>query len=99
MSKTHIVKSWLHLFEPIWDGRKTHDLRVMDRGYKIGDKIQLHEYDWVSKKYTGRYVLAEITYITSHNDVQCAFSPFVLDNRFGILSLKVIDRGFDGLIL
>ncbi len=87
--KTHIVKSWSHLFVPIEDGRKTHDLRIDDRGYEVGDILVLQEYDVVSGAYTGRETRREITYITS-DKYPCAFSSAVLPKPYVILSLKAI---------
>jgi hypothetical protein len=87
----HVVKSWSHLFQPFLDGVKTHDIRIMDRDYKVGDKLILQEWDWKKKEYTGREAAAEITYITDVNS-PCAFSPFALDNDFGILSIKKIEE-------
>lgn len=84
----HIVKSWVGLFGPIYSGRKTHDLRILDRDYKIGDTLLLQEYDWMDKKYTQRECRVEITYITSQQHTQCAFSPFTLHPKFGILSIR-----------
>lgn len=89
----HEVKSWKYLFEPIWDGRKTHDLRIMDRGYQVGDILNLKEYDTDTNTYTGRFIKAEITYITGGEHVKCAFSPFVLLNEYGILSLRRFAKG------
>ena len=50
----HELKSWVGLFEPLIQGQKKHDLRVMDREYNVGDTLRLREYEPVSKTYTGR---------------------------------------------
>lgn len=90
----HHLKSWVGLFEPIYDGLKTHDLRVLDRKYKVGDLCFLSEWDAAKSLYTGRCVVVEITYITSgsgdstHNP--CAFSPIALHPAMGVLSIKVV---------
>lgn len=86
----HVVKSWVTLFDPIFSGRKTHDLRVMDRDYKVGDTLVLQEYDWATSTYTGRETKAEITYITSA-DTPCAFSTGALNSKFAILSIRKLD--------
>lgn len=92
MSKvtTHELKSWVGLFEPILKGEKTHDLRVMDRDYKVGDFCLLREYEPVTCKYTGRLALVKITYITSGRDQHCAFSPFALHPAMAILSVRLV---------
>lgn len=92
MEVNHVLKSWVGLFEPIFLGLKTHDLRVLDRNYKVGDICLLKEYDPLKKKYTGRKVKVKITYITSSKHQECAFSPFALHSATGILSIKKIDE-------
>lgn len=86
----HELKSWVGLFEPIFKGEKTHDLRVLDRDYQVGDICLLKEYDPLTKEYTGRTVLVQITYITSSQHKECAFSPVALHPATGILSIKKI---------
>lgn len=87
----HELKSWIGLFEPIAKGEKTHELRVLDRNYQVGDICQLYEYDPINKSYTGREATVEITYITSEKHKQCAFSCFSLHPAMGILSIKLIE--------
>lgn len=89
--KTHQVKSWCHLYGPFSRGEKTHDLRVLDRDYQVGDILVLLEYDKFREQYTGRATKAEITYITSEQHTACAFSPTALDANYGILSIRKID--------
>jgi hypothetical protein len=90
MEIQHSLKSWVGLFEPIMKGEKTHDLRVLDREYKIGDICELNEYNPLTQKYTGRKVDVEITYITSSQHQECAFSPIALHPATGILSIKLL---------
>jgi len=87
----HRVKSWAHLFVPFLRGEKTHDLRIMDRDYKVGDILQLCEYDKCREQFTGREASAEITHITSRDNVPCAFSNSVLHHDYGILSIRKIE--------
>jgi hypothetical protein len=86
----HELKSWVGLFEPIARGEKTHDFRVQDRDYKVGDICLLREYEPTKKEYTGRQCLIEITYITSAKHVECAFSPFAMHPAMAILSIKTL---------
>lgn len=90
MSNTHRVKSWCHLFAAFNAGVKTHDLRVMDRNYQVGDTIILCEYDKQCERYTGREAVGEITYITSPEHVACAFSPSALKDGYAILSIRKV---------
>ena len=86
----HQVKSWTWFFEAIRTGAKTHDLRLDDRGYKVGDVLRMCEYDPVKGVYTGRTLRAEITFITSSR-TPCAFSSAVLPKEYCILSIKRLD--------
>ena len=92
MEKVHQLKSWSPFFQAIKSGEKTHDLRDnSDRDFKVGEIVELFEYDPFKGEYTGENVTAEITYMTSR-DLPCAFSLAVLDPKYCILSLKVIDE-------
>ena len=90
MEYVHELKSWVGLFDPIFSGAKTHDIRVMDRDFKIGDICRLREWDAVSRCYTGRETFVKITYITSSKHQACAFSPFALHDAMAILSITKI---------
>lgn len=78
------------MFEPIARGQKTHDVRVMDRDYQIGDICLLREYEPTTKEYTGRSVYVRITYITSNKHTPCAFSPFALHPASAVLSITLV---------
>lgn len=84
----HDLKSWVGLFEPIRCGEKTHDLRVMDRDYQVGDVCLLREWEPFNRGYTGRTVTVEITFITSSRHGECAFSPMALHPATAILSIR-----------
>jgi len=86
---THELKSWPRFFEPIMDGRRTHELRRNDRGFAVGDVLILREYDPFNRAYTGRVCRATITSITSDTE-PCAESRVGLDPEFCILSVKVV---------
>jgi hypothetical protein len=90
MNVDHELKSWVGLFEPLLKGEKTHDVRVMDRNFKIGDVCRLREYEPTTREYTGRETLVKITYITSSKHQECAFSPVALHPASAILSVKRI---------
>jgi hypothetical protein len=88
---THNVKSWPQYFQPMIDGIKKHDMRNMkDREYKVGDILNLQEYDPFKGEYTGREAKFEITYITSRS-TPCALSSAMLDDNGCILSLTLIE--------
>lgn len=70
--REHELKCWPQSFEAIVEGRKTHEFRKDDRGFRVGDTLQLREYDPVIPRlassdvphYTGRRVACQITYIS-----------------------------------
>ena len=85
------VKSWKHFFQAIKAGVKTHDMRdLKDRDYKVGDVLNLQEYDFVVGEYTGDSCRVVITYITSAA-TPCAFSSAALAPGYCILSLRRLD--------
>lgn len=94
---THVLKSWTMLFQAVLNGTKTHDIRILDRDYQVGDHLCLREYDWGKQEYTGRHVVVEITYITSARDGhdptrqrKCAFSPTCLHPDYGVFSISML---------
>jgi hypothetical protein len=84
---THRVKSWSHFYDAILAGDKLHDLRKNDRGYKVGDYMQLERYDNIKGHFTGESTQRKITFITD-NQFPCAYSAAVLPHDYCILSLS-----------
>ena len=89
MPSTHVLKSWQRFYRPILDGRRTHELRRNDRGFKVGDFLELREYDEMREAFTGRSCIAEVTSITSKEE-PCAVSELGLNPDFCILSISVV---------
>ncbi len=61
---SHELKTWPPAFSAILDGQKTHEVRVNDRHFQVGDNLRLREWNPETECYTGRYIVAAITYIT-----------------------------------
>lgn len=65
---THDLKCWPEPFEAIRSGRKTHEIRVADRPFAVGDVLRLREWhrgtDLLRGRYTGREFDVEVTYMT-----------------------------------
>lgn len=59
--KTHEVKLATSWWADIVSGKKRFELRKNDRGYKVGDKLLMQEYN--NGAFTGRTILADITYM------------------------------------
>ncbi len=85
----HDVKSWPDFFGPIVEGRRTHELRRNDRGYAVGDRMLLREFDPRIQQYTGRTATVEITSLTSGEN-PCAVSDQGLHPDFCILSVRLV---------
>ena len=87
--KTHAVKSWPRFFQQVLDGNRNHELRRNDRDYRIGDRMELREFDPKSGDYTGRMCVVKISSITSSKE-PCAVSEEALHRDFCILSVKPV---------
>jgi hypothetical protein len=59
----HTLKILPCFMNPIYEGRKTAELRKDDRFFQIGDTIILQEWDMASASFLGREIEATITYI------------------------------------
>lgn len=61
--QSHELKVWPVFFEPLNNGEKKFEYRQDDRGFQVGDRLVLQEWDPVTEEYTGRKVSAIVTYI------------------------------------
>ena len=83
----HKLKSWTGFFEPVFTGEKTFELRINDRKFKVGDILHLREYDDHTRRYTGRSIRKQITYILDGVG-QGAIAPLAgLHSKYCIMSL------------
>lgn len=83
MEKMHYLKIYPKYFNAVLNGKKTFELRKNDRGFQVGDDILLREWDNIS--YSGREILAEITYILDDSFVG-------LEKGYVILGIKMNDH-------
>jgi hypothetical protein len=60
----HELKTWPKQFSATLSGFKKHEVRVNDRNYQEGDELLLREWNPDTQRYTGRHVLATISYMT-----------------------------------
>lgn len=73
---THSLKTWPSLFQRVWDGEKTFEVRLDDRGYQKGDAVVLREWDRTVEcacghgdhtetcpKYSGRTITARVGHV------------------------------------
>lgn len=56
-------KCWPEYFQAILDGKKTYELRLDDFKIEEGDTLILREWDPKLKKYSGRVLEKEVTYV------------------------------------
>lgn len=70
---THDLKTWPEAFAAVLDGSKTHEIRVADRPFAVGDRLHLREYVPIETiggveyfgRYTGRTLDVEVTYLSA----------------------------------
>lgn len=63
---SHELKLSTEFFPAVAQGIKTFEIRKNDRGYELGDILILSEWELTGHFYTGRKLIAEITYITNY---------------------------------
>lgn len=64
--RTHQLKTWPAFYQAIIDGTKTFEVREDDRGYAVGDTLELCEWEpsnALTGSYTGREAHCLVTYI------------------------------------
>jgi len=71
----------------VWDGIKTYELRKDDRGFEVGSLLDLHEWNPITKKFTGRHVVAKVTHLLKHGEFPG------LEEGFVIMSLLILNKG------
>ena len=80
----HKLKTWPVFFEAIMNGIKTFEVRYNDRRFKVGDRLDLFEFDpdaMENGEYTGRHCHRFISYILDTN-------PFIDLKGYIILGLQ-----------
>jgi hypothetical protein len=82
-SRIHELKCWPEYFSPILSGEKKCELRLDDRGFRVGDRLHLWEW-YHGFGYTGRGVVVVVTHIV-------AGEPW-LSPGFVAMSFRVVDN-------
>lgn len=80
IKKIHILKCWPCYFAATLAGAKPFEVRIDDRGFKVGHHILEREWDPQTKKYTGRTISFKISCILRD-------SP-MLQKGFCVIGLK-----------
>jgi len=81
--KVHNLKTWMPQFQYIVDEKKLFDFRKNDRDYKVGDMLNLQEYNQGTKEFTGRSVLVQNVY-------QVNGGIFGIPEGYCIMSIKIV---------
>jgi hypothetical protein len=71
--KTHSLKTDPDVFDAVWNGLKTFEIRFNDRDFKVGDWLSLHETKYSGSEmkacapldYTGRTMLKQVSHVLS----------------------------------
>jgi hypothetical protein len=70
VTRTHSLKVWPEPFKALLDGTKRFEFRKDDRGYAVGDVLELHEWDPTPSVhlsepvgYTGHRIYRRVTYL------------------------------------
>jgi ribosomal protein S17 len=64
----HQLKTWPPYFKDVWNRRKTAEIRKDDRGFQVGDVVELQEWNPDEKEFTGNVVEVRITHILRSED-------------------------------
>lgn len=62
-NRTHFLKTWPEYFDAIVSGEKRFELRKNDRDYRVGDRLDLAEFDPQGGHFTGREHTVQVTYV------------------------------------
>lgn len=89
IKKIHELKSWPQCFSRILDGSRRHELRKNDRGFGVGNLLNLREYLVDSGEYTGRECVVEITDLVDSEQPCAAFGTAVSPD-YCILSIRLV---------
>ncbi len=78
----HSMKTWARYYDDLASGAKTFELRKNDRGFKIGDTLQLVEWLPDEERYTRRWLYRRVTYVLEN------VPEFGLKDGYCILGLE-----------
>lgn len=59
----HELKTWPEPFAAVLAGAKRFEVRRDDRGFGVGDRLVLREFDPDAARYSGRVIVAEVPYL------------------------------------
>jgi hypothetical protein len=81
----HELKTWPEPFGAMSRGEKRYEVRVDDRGFRVGDLLHLREWEPATQAYTGWDLLCLVTYKTSGGS-------FGLPKELCVLGTRIVAR-------
>jgi hypothetical protein len=88
---THELKSWPGQFQAMWTGLKRAEYRRDDRGYGVGDLLELREWDPGPREYTSFRLMARVTHLVRGPELEVPEGYVVLSIE--VLGARVVDSG------
>lgn len=65
----HRLKTYSEFFDRLADRSKTFEIRHNDRDFRVGDYLELVDYDRAARELTGRKLFRRVTYLTAWNQI------------------------------
>lgn len=59
----HELKTWPEHFDATWAGKKTFEIRLNDRDFKVGDVLKQRRFDPETETFNGDYLMRRVTYV------------------------------------
>ena len=91
----HSLKTWVKPFTATWEGRKNYEVRLDDRQFEVNDCLHLREYEHETERFTGRAMLACITYISrlegSAQPEVCVLATWITDRTLESAEIRLTD--------
>ena len=67
--KVHELKIWPDYYADVLSGAKRFEVRLNDRGFEVGDRLRLQEWNPETEEYTGEEFRVRVTYLLSHAEL------------------------------
>ena len=88
MTKKIEKKAWPEMFEAVRSGGKTFDLRLADWKCKEGDILVFREWDPKTKKYTGRVLEKEVSFVLKTKNIKFFSKEEIEKYGFQVIGFK-----------
>ena len=75
----------------MWTGLKRAEFRRDDRGYQVGDQLELREWDPTRRHYTGFRLTARVTHLVRGPELEVPAGFVVLSIE--VLGARVVESG------